>query len=215
MKTKKGISVSKFLLSIFSIFVLIVVVVMTYGTIKNKILLNKIYDDKVVNNTVSAREFFTEYNTQLNNYNLTSIKDSQIKYRETNKFSYNLAELAQIDIDDYHIYANWKPKADSYPPNFKVFMKLDVFSKSISYQNLCKDYISEDYDIATLKAMRNSIINNGYECISEEEILDHYYATRKDNNGEYQSIKLSPDLTLSICVNNIAVNISLGINKDS
>lgn len=121
-----------------------------------------------------------------------------------------------MDIDDYHIYATWKPKADSYPPENKVFMKIDVYSKSIVYQNFCQDYVSEEYDLATLKSMRNILINNGYECISEEEILSHYYTTKNDLSihSEIKYIRISPDISLAIGFNDYAATFSLKIDKN-
>lgn len=214
---KKGISILKIWGIVLLIIIIPIIILITHTSLKNKSLFNKTYETKIINNKISAKDFFTEYNTQLNNFSLPIIKASKIKYKETNELSYQIAELGDLNIDDYHIYASWKPEADKYPPNSKVYMKIDVYSKVIDYQNFCQGYISENYDIAVLKSMRNILINNGYECIAEEDIINFYHSTLDNNSlyGQFTPITVSKDFIITVSYNRYAVTLSLDINKDS
>lgn len=214
--TKKGISIFKVWGIVISIIVISIIIAIAYTSFRNKILLNETYESEIIDNNLSAKDFFTEYNTQLETLSIPIIKDSKIKYKKTNDISYQIAELSNLTIDDYHVYASWKPEAKKSLPNSKVYMKIDFYSQAIDYQNFCQGYISENYDIAILKSMRNILINNGYECISEEEIINFYYSilTNESVYGKLNPIRVCEEFSIIVSYNRYAITISLYLNTD-
>lgn len=207
---KKNISFLKLFFMLILIFILTVVGIISY----NKFMAYKNYSKKTFYKDITFNEIFEEYNEQLTNSSLPKVKKVNISYKVPSDFSQLVASEQNIPVDDYYLYATWKPKGEDIPSG-RNRVKLSVFFNSIDFYNNSYSYIDENYNLALIKAFHNILINNNYDSISEDELINNYYKVKNNSNlhGELEEFPVNSEMTLYIGFHNGKTLISLGLNS--